>query len=131
MHGIPTVYAWHMHRIPGPPQAHPRGRRAHLLLGFVGSGAANHRPYVLSPSLSLSLSLSLPLTSTPNPNQVRQTIDAETIEMIEFVPWEDVPLRYPALFGDALGARTLKEAMGNRDPACVAAKTWTTFFAEE
>ena len=67
----------------------------------------------------------------PNPNQVRQTIDAETIAMIEFVPWEDVPLRYPALFGDALGARMIKEAMGNRDPACVAAKTWTTFFAEE
>ena len=62
---------------------------------------------------------------------VRATIDEETAAIIEFVPWEDVPLRYPALFGDALGARMIKEAMGNRDPACVAAKTWTTFFAEE
>ena len=51
--------------------------------------------------------------------------------MIEFVPWEDVPHRYPVLFGDALGARMLTEARGNRDPASVAAKTWTTFFADE
>jgi len=42
-----------------------------------------------------------------------------------------VPHRYPALFGDSLGARLLREAMGNRDPACVACKTWTTFFADE
>jgi len=61
---------------------------------------------------------------------VRQTIDEETAAMIEFVPWEVVPLRYPALFGDTIGARMLKEAMGNRDPACVATKTWTTFFAD-
>lgn len=62
---------------------------------------------------------------------VRATIDEETAAIIEFVPWEDVPHRYPALFGDALGARMLTEARGNRDPACVAAKTWTTFFADE
>ena len=62
---------------------------------------------------------------------VRQTIDEETAALIEFVPWEEVPHRYPALFGDSLGARLLREAMGNRDPACVACKTWTTFFADE
>ena len=61
---------------------------------------------------------------------VRQAIDEDTAAMVEFVPWEDVPLRYPALFGDGLGARMLKEAMANRDPACVAAKEWTTFFAD-
>ena len=61
---------------------------------------------------------------------VRQAIDEETAAMIEFVPWTEAPVRYPALFGDSLGARLLQEAMSNRDPACVATKTWTTFFAE-
>ena len=128
------VYAWHIHSvsilhacIPGPAQAHPSGRRAHLLLGALGSGKADYRTLSPKPKPTPKPQPK----PTLNPHQVRQTIDAETIEMIEFVPWEDVPLRYPALFGDALGARTLKEAMGNRDPACVAAKTWTTFFAEE
>ena len=62
---ICTAYARYMHRIPGPAQAHPSGRRAHLLLGAVGSGKADYR--TLAQALTLAPALRYPPSPSPSP----------------------------------------------------------------